>query len=74
MGYAVATDRLWQAENFRRAARGRLAEIFGAGYLTDDILVRTTGYTAAAIDDDDDEEEDDKKSSSSTCFIGSLLR
>ena len=32
MGYAVATDRLWQAETFRRSARGRLAEIFGASH------------------------------------------
>ncbi|MFO8111596.1 MAG: penicillin acylase family protein [Desulfosalsimonadaceae bacterium] len=49
MGYAVATDRLWQAENFRRAARGRLAELFGADYLNDDILVRVTGYTDAEL-------------------------
>ncbi len=31
MGYAVATDRLWQAELFRRQAKGTLSEIFGAG-------------------------------------------
>ena len=30
MGYAVATDRLWQAELYRRQARGTLSEIFGA--------------------------------------------
>jgi penicillin amidase len=45
MGYAVATDRLWQAETFRRSARGRLAEIFGSTQLTQDKLVRTTGYS-----------------------------
>ena len=45
MGYAVAKDRLWQGETFRRMARGRLAEIFGAAYLNQDILVRTTGYS-----------------------------
>lgn len=28
-GYAVAQDRLWQLELFRRAARGRLAEVLG---------------------------------------------
>src|SRR5215216_3678065 len=28
-GYTVAQDRLWQLELNRRAARGRLAEIFG---------------------------------------------
>jgi len=44
-GYAVATDRLWQAETFRRTARGRLAEIFGATQLAQDTLVRTTGYS-----------------------------
>src|SRR5215207_4466788 len=30
-GYAVAQDRLWQLELNRRAARGRLAEVFGPG-------------------------------------------
>jgi penicillin amidase len=45
MGYAVATDRLWQAETFRRSARGRLAEIFGSTQLAQDQLVRTTGYS-----------------------------
>lgn len=45
MGYAVATDRLWQAETFRRSARGRLAEIFGAFLLDQDELARTTGYS-----------------------------
>ena len=29
MGYAVATDRLWQAEMYRWSARGTLSEIFG---------------------------------------------
>ncbi|MDZ4186398.1 MAG: penicillin acylase family protein, partial [Desulfuromonadales bacterium] len=45
MGYAVATDRLWQAETFRRTARGRLAEIFGASQLAQDRQVRTTNYS-----------------------------
>ena len=45
MGYAVATDRLWQAETFRRSGRGRLAEIFGATQLAQDSFVRTTGYS-----------------------------
>jgi len=45
MGYAVATDRLWQAETFRRSARGRLSEIFGSTQLAQDTLVRTTGYS-----------------------------
>ena len=32
-GYAAAQDRLWQMDVFRRAAAGRLSEIFGAGML-----------------------------------------
>jgi len=44
-GYAVAEDRLWQLEANRRAARGRLAEIFGKDFLTADIAARTLGYT-----------------------------
>jgi len=51
MGYAVATDRLWQAETFRRAARGKLAEIFGLGQLEQDILVRITGYSDQELED-----------------------
>src|SRR5215216_5394785 len=53
-GYAVAEDRLWQLELNRRAARGRLAEIFGAGagnsILNADRAARTTGYTGAELD------------------------
>ncbi len=45
MGYAVAVDRLWQAEVFRRQARGRMAEIFGPGYLEADTFIRTVGYS-----------------------------
>lgn len=45
MGYAVATDRLWQAEKYRRLGKGRLAEIFGPSQLAQDIKVRTTGYS-----------------------------
>ncbi|RLB75131.1 MAG: hypothetical protein DRH06_08535, partial [Deltaproteobacteria bacterium] len=45
MGYAVATDRLWQAEKYRRMGRGRLAEVFGPSQLASDIQVRTTGYS-----------------------------
>ncbi|MBW6486642.1 MAG: penicillin acylase family protein [Syntrophobacterales bacterium] len=51
MGYAVAQDRLWQGETFRRAARGRLAEIFGAAYVSQDTLVRTTGYSDQELAD-----------------------
>jgi len=51
MGYAVATDRLWQAETFKRSARGRLAEIFGSTQLAQDRLVRTTGYSDQELQD-----------------------
>lgn len=51
MGYAVATDRLWQAETFRRSGRGRLAEIFGSSQLAQDRLVRTTGYSDQELQD-----------------------
>lgn len=49
-GYAVAQDRLWQLELNRRAARGRLAEIFGPAALPSDQFARVTGYTDAELD------------------------
>ena len=49
-GYTVAEDRLWQLELNRRAARGRLAEIFGSGSLPADRSARTVGYTNAELD------------------------
>lgn len=44
-GYAVAQDRLWQMENSRRLARGRMAEVFGEPFLASDREVALTGYT-----------------------------
>ncbi len=44
-GYAVAADRLWQAETFRRRAQGRLAEVFGTDFLQSDVYMRITGYS-----------------------------
>jgi len=49
-GYTVAQDRLWQLEANRRAARGRLAEIFGSSSLVADRSARTLGYTDAELD------------------------
>lgn len=43
-GYALAQDRLWQADLSRRQATGRLTEI-GIGDLDYDISIRTIGYT-----------------------------
>src|SRR6185503_19384964 len=45
MGYAVAQDRLFQIEAFRRATTGTLAEITGKGALEDDIVARRDFYT-----------------------------
>jgi penicillin G amidase len=49
-GHAVAEDRLWQLELFRRAARGRLAEILGAASVTADRNARTLGFTDDELD------------------------
>lgn len=45
MGYAVATDRLFQLELFRRQGCGRLAEILGEGMVGTDTYIRTMGYS-----------------------------
>lgn len=44
-GYAVAQDRLFQIEAFRRATTGTLSEILGKGALEDDIVARRDFYT-----------------------------
>lgn len=44
VGYAIAQDRLWQADLFRREATGRLSE-FGIGNSSVDLWTRTQGYT-----------------------------
>lgn len=41
LGFAHATDRLWQMELSRRAAQGRLAEMFGAAALPFDRRMRS---------------------------------
>lgn len=50
VGYAVAQDRLFQLELFRRATSGRLAEILGESFLADDLIARRDYYTDAEID------------------------
>lgn len=64
MGYAVATDRLFQMDTYRRAARGTVSELFGAEFLgidfiSGDILIRNLMYSEDeltglfnALDDD----------------------
>ena len=49
VGYAIAQDRLFQLELFRRATSGRLAEIVGPGYLDDDLIARRDYYTDAEV-------------------------
>ena len=44
MGYAIAEDRLWQADLFRREATGRLCEL-GIGTTSIDLWARIHGYT-----------------------------
>ncbi len=61
MGYAVATDRLWQAELFRRSARGTMAEVFGQDFLSNDIFMRTIGYTEAELQQQFAKLDDDSK-------------
>ncbi len=49
VGYAVAQDRLFELDLFRRATSGRLAEILGPGYLDDDLIARRDYYTDAEV-------------------------
>ncbi len=48
LGVAHAQDRLWQMEMLRRAATGRLAEVFGRPALASDRLSRLLGFAAEA--------------------------
>ena len=50
VGYAVAQDRLFELELFRRATSGRLGDILGSGYLDDDLIARRDYYTDAEVD------------------------
>jgi penicillin G amidase len=47
-GYATASDRLWQMDVLRRAARGELAEIFGRVVLEEDKKHRRYGFAELA--------------------------
>jgi penicillin amidase len=48
--YAVAQDRLFELELFRRATTGRLAALLGRNYVPDDAIVRQNFYSAAELD------------------------
>ncbi|HVC31949.1 MAG TPA: penicillin acylase family protein [Chloroflexota bacterium] len=41
LGFAMAQDRLWQMDFFRRRGDGRLAEVLGESYLHSDVVHRT---------------------------------
>ncbi|MGH7483788.1 MAG: penicillin acylase family protein, partial [Longimicrobiales bacterium] len=47
-GFVHARDRLWQMELLRRVMSGRLAEIFGVGYVESDAFLRTIGLMPGA--------------------------
>jgi len=47
-GYVTASDRMFQMDILRRAARGQLSEVFGASCLAHDKLVRTIGFNRMA--------------------------
>ncbi len=49
MGYAMAQDRLWQMDLFRRVAAGRLSEIFGERTLEVDRFSRVLGFRRDAV-------------------------
>ena len=48
-GYLHAQDRLWQMEQNRRIAAGRLAEVFGESALDADRFSRIVGFRRAAV-------------------------
>lgn len=50
MGYMHARDRLWQMDISRRAAEGRLSEIFGTRTVKIDKLFRTIGIGKFSFD------------------------
>jgi penicillin amidase len=54
MGYAMAQDRLWQMEFFRRLGQGRLSEIFGEDFVQVDRYFRmiTAGSVNQKIPDE----------------------
>ncbi len=45
MGFAVAQDRMWQLENSRRMARGKMAAAFGSKFVASDKATLSQAYT-----------------------------
>ncbi|MFH1676568.1 MAG: penicillin acylase family protein, partial [bacterium] len=48
LGYAMAEDRMWQMDGFRRLAQGRTAEVAGQDLLDWDVYNRTVGLGRTA--------------------------
>jgi penicillin amidase len=48
-GYAVAQDRLFQLEKYRRTATGRMAELMGTRFIESDRETRLLGYTTEEL-------------------------
>jgi penicillin amidase len=48
-GYAMAQDRLWQADVLRRTASGRLAELLGPSVLAQDMQMRALWYNQVEL-------------------------
>ena len=58
VGFVMAQDRLWQMDLLRRAATGRLSELFGEDLVNTDLLVRSlriSEKTAMVLDRTDQE-------------------
>ncbi|MCU0235105.1 MAG: penicillin acylase family protein, partial [Thermoanaerobaculales bacterium] len=49
MGYAVATDRMFQLDLYRRTGNGRLSELLGPSQLSTDIGLRLFSYSDAEL-------------------------
>ncbi len=47
-GYITAQERLWQMDLIRRANTGRLSEIFGEGFVTTDLFMRSLDFTSTS--------------------------
>jgi len=49
-GYLEASDRLWQGVFYKHVSSGRLAELFGPSFVSQDALVRTAGFSDQELD------------------------
>jgi len=70
LGYVTAEDRLFEAEVFRRAANGELAELLGPDFLEMDIATRREGYTDEEVLEQFDALDDEFGDSGATVQAG----